>query len=155
MNETFSIKKEKSLDERIDELEAVLLQEEEECEVHHEFTPGIYTREIGMLAGRAVVSKIHKTEHQYFVMRGVAMVRINDGDWEFIAAPYRGVTQPGTRRVLVILQDCSWVTVLPTVKTTVEEVEADIIEPHINSVLGDEINNIRQLKIEKSWLGQQ
>ncbi len=146
MNETYSIEKQKLLDERIDELEAVLLQDEEECELVHTFTPGLYSREIVMLANRVVVSKIHKTEHQFCILRGAAMVRDNEGEWMGYVAPYMGITKPGTRRVLFVIDDCSWVTWHPTDKGTVQEVEEDIIEKRKNTVLGDELDNVREFK---------
>lgn len=136
----------KLIDKRIDELEAVLFENEEEFESVHTFTPGLYSRETAMLAGRFVVSKVHKYKHQYVVLRGAAMVKINDDDWVLIVAPYAGETEAGTRRVLFILDDMSWMTFHPCDKTTVEEVEKEIIEPHINSVLGAELEDIRKFR---------
>lgn len=144
MNETFTIQK--SIDERIDALEAELLKDEADYETHHVFTNGLYTREIFMPAGHIVVSKIHRTEHQYFILKGAVAVKINDGEWEYLMAPAKGITKPGTRRVLYILSDCVWITSHPTNKTTVQEVEDDIIEPHINSVLGMKTKDFKTLK---------
>lgn len=145
MNETLAI--EKSIDVKLDELEVMLLQDDEECEVVHEFTQGLYSREVAMLAGRGIVSKVHRFEHQFAVLRGSALVKVNDEDWVLIQAPFVGKTDAGTRRCLYILQDCSWITFHPTNKKTVEEVEKEIIEPHINSILGDELDSIRKLKM--------
>ena len=41
-----------------------------------------------------------------------------------------GVTEPGTRRVIRMLDDTVWVTVHATTKQTPDEVEADIIHKH-------------------------
>ena len=95
----------------------------------HRFTPGLYTRQIFMPAGSAHRSKIHKTEHQFIVSQGSAFVSENGGPRFLLNAPYHGITKPGTWRALFIIQDCVWTTMHPTDKTTVEEVERDIIAP--------------------------
>lgn len=96
----------------------------------HRFTPGLYTREIHMPAGALIVSKIHRTEHQFIVSRGRLAVMTDLGEWEEIVAPYHGITRPGTRRVLYIIEDTVWTTFHATDKTDPESVERDIIEPH-------------------------
>lgn len=121
-------------DEQINLLEAALVQNfpPVECPVRHSFTPGLYSRSIFMPKGTVITSKIHRTTHPYVVTQGSAMVRV-DGEWTAIVAPYHGVTKAGTRRVLLITEDCVWTTYHVTQKTTVEEVEAEIIEPHVSS----------------------
>lgn len=99
-----------------------------ECPLVHRFTPGIYVREIFMPKGALIVSKIHKTEHPFTISKGRVRVLIPGEGVVELSAPYTGVTKPGTRRVLYILEDCVWTTYHPTDKTTPEEVEEDIIE---------------------------
>lgn len=91
------------------------------------FTPGLYTRTIFMPAGSAHRSKIHRTEHQYIISQGACFVSENGGPRILYKAPFHGITKPGTWRTLFIIMDCIWTTMHPTDKTTVEEVEADII----------------------------
>jgi len=91
------------------------------------FTKGLYTRTIEMPAGSAHRSKIHKTEHQFIISQGACFVSENGGPRILYKAPYHGITRPGTWRSLFIIMDCIWTTMHPTDKTTVEEVEADII----------------------------
>ena len=57
----------KTRDEKIDELEAVMLENFPiiDCPLVHRFTEGLYVREIFMPAGSLITSKIHKTQHQY------------------------------------------------------------------------------------------
>jgi hypothetical protein len=98
-----------------------------ECPVSGIFTKGLYTRRIFMPAGTRIRSKIHDTEHQYIVSPGVARVSENGAPMIQLVAPYHGITKPGTWRELWILMDCIWTTMHPTDKTTVEEVEAEII----------------------------
>lgn len=100
-----------------------------EAPVKHIFTQGLYTRTIFMPAGTAIRSKIHKTEHQFIVSQGACFVSENGGDRVLLVAPYHGITKPGTWRTLFIIMDCVWTTMHPTDKTTVEEVEKDIMQP--------------------------
>lgn len=136
----------KTADQRIDELEAVLMEDEIECEVVHQFTPGLYSREVAFNAGLIVVGKVHRFEHQFCLLRGSLMVRDNDGNWVYLKAPFVGVTKPFTRRLAYVIEDAAWITFHHTDKTTPEEVEKEIIEPHINTVLGDELDAIRKFK---------
>lgn len=100
-----------------------------EAPVECRFTPGLMSRQIFMPAGSAHLSKVHKTEHQFIVSQGACFVSENGGPRFLLNAPYHGITKPGTWRTLFIVTDCVWTTFHPTDKTTVEEVEADIIMP--------------------------
>lgn len=93
------------------------------------FTPGLMTRSIFMKAGSAHLSKIHNTEHQFVILQGAALVSENGGPSILMVAPFHGITKPGTWRKLFIVMDSVWLTMHPTSRTTVEEVEADIIRP--------------------------
>lgn len=93
------------------------------------FTKGMMSRSILMAAGSHHLSKIHRTQHQFTVMQGACLVSENGQPPIMMVAPYHGVTEPGTWRELFIIMDCVWITFHPTNKTTVEEVEAEIIEP--------------------------
>lgn len=119
---------------KIDEMEASMLEmEPAECPNEHFFTPGIYTRSIFMPAGTLIVSKIHKTQHPYFILKGAVSVWIDGVGVQNIKAPFFGVTEPGTRRVLYIHEDCYWITTHANPDNeNVEQIEARIIEPHIN-----------------------
>lgn len=120
--------------------------------VRHYFTqrienlPGMYIRQIFMPAGAALTSKIHKTEHPYMVLQGKALV-CTEGSSErvLIQAPCWGLTPPNTRRMLLILEDTIWVTFHPTNRSTVEDVEKDIIEARENPLLGGSYNALGRL----------
>ena len=132
-----------TLTHKIDELESVMLDNFPivDCPVTHRFTEGMYVREIFMPAGSLITSKIHKTQHTYFVMKGKCIVWI-DGVEHLIEAPYIGVTEPNTRRVLYILEDCIWATSHPNPENeTVEQIGERIIEKHDNPHIPLEIKN--------------
>lgn len=132
-----------TLTHKIDELESVMLDNFPivDCPVTHRFTEGMYVREIFMPAGSLITSKIHKTQHTYFVMKGKCIVWI-DGVEHLIEAPYIGVTEPNTRRVLYILEDCIWATSHPNPENeNVEQIGERIIEKHDNPCLSLEMKN--------------
>lgn len=99
--------------------------------LEHEFGEGTYIRKITMPAGSLYLSQIHKITHPFFVMEGEATV-ISDEGVVKITAPYHGMTKPGTQRILYIHEECVWITVHPTDKTTVEEVVEDVIAKDYN-----------------------
>ena len=144
-------------DDKIDQLEAALFNEGNPVDmpVQDLFVPGMYIRTIYMPKGEEgeeniVTSAIHKTEHPFFVMAGkVAVFSDNDGE-QIIEAPYFGVTKPGTRRVLRIIEDTVWITCHPTdikpeddteegIQEAVLRVKEQIIDKRINKYIGIEI----------------
>ena len=80
------------------------------CPLDHVHTPGLYTRIIFMPAGTRLTSKIHLFEHPYIIASGVVRVWTLEAGWVTMRAPHVGVTKPGTRRLLEILEDTIWVT---------------------------------------------
>ena len=163
-------------DKIIDELEASIIQFPEnlvEGPLTHRFTDGMYIREIIMPAGSMWTSKIHKTEHPYVVSYGKAAVSIDGQEWYEIIAPYTGITKPGTRRVLYILEDCVWTTFHriegmksefndlseEEIEKIVESIEDKILEPHVNQItgtdIGKEYKEILENKNKELWHSQQ
>lgn len=117
-----------------------------ECPLRHTFSPGLYVREILMPAGYLITSKIHKTEHPFFIMQGKVTVYTEENGEVTMEAPYIGVTKPGTRRILYIHEDCIWATThLTNGEETLEEIEERIIEKHDNPLLDENLKS--QLKL--------
>lgn len=134
--------KEKTINEKIDELEAAMVDNFPliDCPLIHRFTDGLYTREIFMPKGSFITSKIHKTQHQFCVLKGAVSVWIDEGEEQYIEAPYVGITEPGTRRVLYVWEDCIWITSHPNPNNeNLEQIEERIIEKHDNPLISDEI----------------
>lgn len=132
----------KTMNDNINELEAAMFENFEPINfpLVHRFTEGLYVREIFMPAGSLLTSKIHKTQHQYFILKGSVSVWIDEGEEIFLEAPYIGVTEPGTRRVLYIWEDCVWATSHPNPDNeTVEQIEERILEKYENPLLTEEI----------------
>jgi quercetin dioxygenase-like cupin family protein len=109
-----------------------------DCPVTNRFTPGLYSREILMPAGTVIVSRVHKTEHQYCVLSGKVAVATPDGRTEILRAGHVGITHPGTRRVLWTLEDTRWVTFHPTTTTDLEKLQEELTEtPDVGEAMRD------------------
>lgn len=124
----------------IDEAEALLVTlPGAECPLVHRFTPGLYIRELFMPAGTVATTKIHRTEHPFFVSKGRVNIFLN-GEIQEVEAPYCGITLPGTRRVLYCLTDVVWTTVHSNKDDCRDllEIERRLIEPHDNELLSEE-----------------
>lgn len=129
----------KTINKRIDELEQVMAEGvangtliNVECELEHRFNNGFYERTITMERGLLICSKIHLSRHEFVISKGVVAVKVNDGKWNLLEAPYYGWTMPNTRRVLFIIETATWTTYhrLEEGETTPEQVEARIIKKH-------------------------
>lgn len=96
------------------------------CPIKHHWAPGVYGREIFIPAGTVIVGKIHKHAHLNCISQGLVMVATPFGV-ETLQAPANFISKPWTKRAVYALEDTVWTTIHPTDKTTVAEVEADII----------------------------
>ena len=119
---------------KIDELEKAIIENLPAVELPlvHKFTPGQYIREIFMPRGSVVTSKIHMTTHPFFILKGKVLIYTMDQEQPYIfEAPCWGITTPGTRRAIVMLEDTIWVTVHAVTETDLAEIEKKIIKPHL------------------------
>jgi hypothetical protein len=138
----------------LDELESAMLENFPiiNCPLVHRFTKGLYVREIFMPAGSLITSKVHKTQHQFFILKGAVSVWTNEGEEVYLEAPYIGITEPGTRRLLFIWEDCIWATSHPNPDNeTVEEIEERILEKYDNPLLSEELKEkLKEINSSKS-----
>lgn len=125
----------------IDEIAAIALEEYAlvECKTEHFFVPGFYIRKCTMPAGSMVISCIHRQLHPFTVERGHCRVWTQGEGWKEYKGGDCGITTPGTQRVLVMLEETAWTTFQRSDKKTPEEVEQDLIEPHVNPFIPEEI----------------
>jgi hypothetical protein len=116
------------------EVEAAFLEDgalagtdtEQVCPVNHSFGDGCYIREWNSPPGVLTVSKVHKIAHPFFVLKGKVSV-LTEGGVQTITAPYYGITQPGTKRLLYTHEETQWVTVHVTDETDLTAIEEEII----------------------------
>ena len=132
----------------LDEMECAMLRyPQADCPVVHRFTPGLYVREITMPKGSMITSMEHNTQHPFVISKGsVQVISENEGPVTY-TAPYCGITQPGTRRILRILEDTVWTTFHPTQETDIEKIAEEILVPHINPLLGEGNQSNNQWRI--------
>jgi len=165
-------------DDIIDKLEAAIIKSEDnvvEAPLVNRFTDGMYIREIFMPANTIWTSRIHATEHPYVISCGKAAVSLDAKEWNEVFAPFTGITKPGTRRIIFVLEDCVWTTFhkIDRMKSDfndlseteidkiVEEIENEIFETHINYLTGTDITkeyknilankNILENKNQELW----
>ena len=134
------IKKENQLQTRskILELEDTLLElvdgenivkgDTETFPLKHTFTDGIYIRQMSMRKDSAVIGKIHKNKHVWFLLSGSLSVasETSSEDYEspcYIEAP------AGSKRVIYAREDSVWVNIYPNPTNTknLEKLEEEII----------------------------
>ena len=120
-------------EDKLNNSELALSQKElhEKNPVKHSFADGCYIREIFNPAGELLVTKIHKKEHPFFLMKGKMSILTEDGV-KHIQAPHHGITKPGTKRIIYTHTDCVFVTVHATDKTDVDEIEKEVIASDFN-----------------------
>lgn len=94
--------------------------------VKHTFAGGCYVREIYNPANELIITKIHKKEHPFFLMKGEMSILTEEGI-QHIKAPYQGVTKPGTKRAIYTHEECVFITVHATENTTIEDVEEEVV----------------------------
>lgn len=130
----------------------------------HSFLKGFYVRTIFMPAGSRLTSQIHRTTHPYRISSGKLRVR-NKGKWKYITAPYSGITEPGTRRIIEILENTIWTSLHempwitgdeesltePEKLELVAELERILSEQRINPKLGKSYSEIKS-EIEQKQL---
>ena len=78
--------------------------------VTHNFADGQYIRQIVMPKNLLVSTKIHAKNHPFFIMKGEASI-YSDKGVERIKAPFHGITEAGTKRVLYVHEECTFITV--------------------------------------------
>tara|TARA_R100000458_G_C8277813_1_gene253536 strand:- start:5566 stop:6132 length:567 start_codon:yes stop_codon:yes gene_type:complete len=117
----------------------------------HTFGDGFYMRNISMPKGQLITTGIHKKEHPFFVMKGDVSVLTEDGVHR-IKAPYNGITQPGTKRLIYTHEDTVWITVHITDAKTIEEVHDDVMAEDFNdpAVSLEKAKEMLRIKSDKS-----
>ncbi len=127
------IRRRKEFREKMVELENEILTHgmggnelQEANPVKHAFAGGCYIREIYNPANHLIITKIHKKEHPFFLMKGSMSILTEEGI-QHIEAPYQGITKPGTKRAIYTHEECTFITVHATDNTSIKEVEEEVV----------------------------
>jgi hypothetical protein len=133
--------------QQVNKLEAAMLKlPQVEQPLKHHFAPGLYAREILNPKGSLIVTKMHKTCHLHVIVKGKISVWIEGIGVKTFTAPHVGITYPGTRRIIYAHEDTIFMTLHPTDKTNIEEIEKDCVYNSDDDMVPVEATVIEQLK---------
>jgi hypothetical protein len=107
-------------------LESVPPEYRLKSELTHTFTPHLYGRKITMPAGALLTTRIHLTDHQFVILRGVVSVWDDEHGVVTLHAGHHGITKAGTRRVLFVHEECEWMTFHVTDETDPDKIVMQI-----------------------------
>lgn len=157
MTEELTIKEVSKKNEGINSLEKFMLDELPMAleGLEHVHTPGLYGRKWSADAGTLWVTRQHKVEHQFVILRGAVIVWVN-GEEVLYEVGYNGITKPGTRRILYVLEDVVWMTFHPNPDNLNEDDFVELVtEEHNNELFSeDDEKQLLELRshIEKKYL---
>jgi len=117
---------------------------------------GFYVRTAILPADTILISNRHGTWHPFIIRRGRGMVveEINGEQtemYEYIAGGvgehehFTKITRPGTRRIILVVEETEWTTFHATDKVDAQEVMTSILIPNDNPLLEHETNLIHTL----------
>ena len=79
--------------------------------VDHAFEGDHYVRRMRAPAGVLCLTKTHKVEHPFFLVRGRCAVVETGREPRELEGPTIGVTEAGVKRIVLTLEETEWVTV--------------------------------------------
>jgi hypothetical protein len=141
---------EMSFDDLLDSVEKAMLESADAVltfPLENIFTNGLYLRRVKIPKGTIFTSKIHKTQNPYTIIKGVVLV------WEtgckeagLIHAPYVGITEPNTRRLVYVVEDAEWMTCHANPDNLdLEEMEKKLFGVYVNKLLDESM--IQKIKL--------
>ncbi len=93
-----------------------------ELRVEHDFSYGVYSRTLYIPKDIILIGEIHKYENFNILIKGKVSVLI-DGKMQTIEAPFKVVSPPGTKRIIIGLEDSIWMTIHGTHERNIDEIE--------------------------------
>lgn len=130
--------------EALDRLEVEIARmPEAKTQLFHHFADGIYARELHLPAGTALTGKVHRTRHINIVSKGRILISAVGEESREIVAPACFVSESGTRRAGMAIEDTIWTTFHATTETDVGKIEQALVESHENPFLDYETRSIK------------
>jgi hypothetical protein len=120
-----------------------------ECPLIHRFAPGMYIREILIPKNTLITTLIHLTTHPFFIMKGDISVWYHDTPVKRYKAPYTGITQSGTRRMLFAHKDTIWSTCHITDLTDPDKIGEQITCNDYNPLINKDDPRVQIWKMNK------
>jgi hypothetical protein len=104
--------------------------EQVECPVFHNFAPGVYIREMHAEKGTVILGKRHRYETCNILLKGSLLLYTGNGNSnKTIKAPMIFNSNPGVRKLALVLEDTIFLNVHPTDETDLEIIEDKFIIP--------------------------
>lgn len=110
-----------------------------EMPVKHNFSPGVYVREIAIPAGTVIVGKVHKTRYLNIVQSGLVTIMTPYRKF-LVAGPCTFESFEGEQKIGIVHEDCVWSTVHVT-----DETDPDKIVEAITASTYDEVDALKVL----------
>lgn len=102
--------------------------EQPDCPLEHNFSDGVYVRQVTMPTDSLIVGHEHRTKHLNIISKGKCrLLDLDTGVITDIQAPYTFESHAGVRKVLYIVEECVWATVHVTNTTDLDELERELI----------------------------
>lgn len=98
-------------------------------DVKHTFKDGIYTRTGKIAAGEIIIGTKHRAKNILHIAKGKIAVWDNLNGFRVLTAPHSEISLPGIQRVGIGIEDTEGSNIFETDKTTVEEVENEMLFP--------------------------
>ena len=114
---------------------------QQELPTEHYFSGGMYCRKLWRPAGTLIVGKVHKKDH-FFVCAAGEIIAWSEKGMVTLKAGDIIQSKAGTKRAILAVQNSVVTTFHQTDKTTVEEAEAELVEPD-ETGLFDAFNNLK------------
>ena len=106
---------------------AMLSVEQASCPVNHYFGPGIYIREVSMVAGIFAIGHRQTQEHVNIMLKGSVLMMNEDGTTYQLKAPFMFTGKPG-RKMGYILEDVVWQNIYATAERDVQVLESMFLD---------------------------
>ena len=111
------------------ELERLMLlsKTDIECTTKHQFSNGVYVREITMPKDSVILGAEHTTTHFNIISKGACiLLDLDTQERTEIVAPCTFESKAGVRKVLYIVEECVWSTIHVTTETDIEKLEEEL-----------------------------
>lgn len=139
--------------EKIARLEGALNQTEghlgpDPFPLKHHFAPGLYGREIIAPKGMLIVTKLHKTEHFVFLLKGDVSILSEEGV-KRVTGPCMMVSPVGAKRAVYTHKDTVWINVHvnPSDTKDLEKLEDELIAKNYDEL---ELTEAEVLSLKES-----
>lgn len=123
-----------ALEEVLKKHPEVVLGDSDKMPLKHSFAEGVYVREIFIPKGYVLTGKLHRHSHPNFLMSGEVIVVTEKHGRQHLKAPLSMISEPGTKRAIMALEDTIWVTVHVTEETDLGKIEDYVIAPNYEAL---------------------